>query len=385
MNETGAGIMELPAELLEFKAVVRRFIDEQVIPHEKDGEMSPEVLARVLAQMKDLGIWAANVPAEFGGAGLGALGYLMVSEEICRTTLWLPLYSAGNAMLVLTLGTEEQKQRYLYPSVTGDRLGCFALTEPQGGSDPGGTMRTEAHFDGTNWTLNGRKTFITFGNTADYALVFAVTDRTKRQHGGITLFLVDKGTEGFSVVRSIQTMGEHRPVELDFHDVVVSDAQRLGEVGEGFVMAQRVLGGARAFIGAYAVGVCSRLLDMAVDYTQEREAFGKPLSEHGQVQAVLADCAIELEACRWLTYRAGAEAERGGDTRILDSIVKVYASELVSRVSDKILQIHGGWGYSKDLPIERFYRDSRFFRIAEGPNEVHRMLISRELVKGRRP
>jgi alkylation response protein AidB-like acyl-CoA dehydrogenase len=176
-------------------------------------------------------------------------------------------------------------------------------------------------------------------------------------------------------------MGEHRPVELDFNDCIIPDSQRLGEVGEGFVIAQTLLGGARAFIGAYAVGVCSRLLDMACEYTISREAFGKPLAEHGQVQAVIADCAIELEACRWLTYRAGAEADRGADTRLLDSMVKVYASEMVSRVSDKILQLHGGWGYSRDLPIERFYRDSRFFRIAEGPNEVHRWLLSRELTK----
>lgn len=378
------GPVDISPELLEFKGAVRRFIDDEVIPFERQGEIPPEALSRVLDKTRELGIWAANVPAEFGGAGLGALGYLLVAEEICRTTLWMPVYNAGNAMLALTRGTEDQKARYLYPTIAGERQGCFALTEPQGGSDPGGMMQTEAVFDGKNWTLNGRKSFITFGDHADYALVFAVTDRAKRQHGGITLFIVERDTPGYSVVRTIATMGEHTPAELEFNDCVISDAQRLGDVGNGFVLAQTTLGGARAFIGAYAVGVCSRLVDMACAYTTSRQAFGKPLADHGQVQAVIADCAIEVEACRWLTYRAAAEADRGHDTRLLDSMVKVFASEMVSRVSDKIMQIHGGWGYSKDLPIERFYRDSRFFRIAEGPNEVHRWLLARELTRKHR-
>ncbi|MGM7668052.1 acyl-CoA dehydrogenase family protein [Microbacterium sp. A93] len=376
--------VDVPEELLELQGYVRKIVTNEVIPYEKEGELPPDVQARVHDKLREIGTWGLGVPAEHGGSGLSALGFVMVCEEYCRTTLWEPLYNAGNAFPGFINGSQDLLERYYLPTVRGELSPpSFALTEPQGGSDPGGMMQTTAVREGDDWILDGRKTFISYGDKSDYVLVFAITDKKLRQRGGISLFVVDRDNPGMSVVRKIPTMGSHTPVELDFTDCRVSDANRLGDVGQGFALAQSALGKYRLMFGGYAVGAAGRLLEMALDYASAREAFGKTLSEQGQIQAMLADIAIDIETCRWMTYRAAVLHDRGEDTRIIDSMVKVYASEMIGRVSDKVMQIHGGWGYSQDFPIERFLRDSRFARIVEGPNEMHRWLISRELVKRR--
>jgi alkylation response protein AidB-like acyl-CoA dehydrogenase len=378
------GPVDVPEELLELKGYVRKIIDTEVIPYEKQGELPPEAVARVHAKLREIGIWGLSVPAEHGGSGLDALGFVMMCEEFCRSTLWEPLYNAGNAFPGFLDGPQHLMERYYLPTVRGELSApSFALTEPQGGSDPGGMMQTTAVRDGDDWVIDGRKTFVSYGDITDYVLVFAVTDKHLRQRGGISLFVVDRDNPGMSVVRSIPTMGSHTPVELDFTNCRVPDSQRLGDVGQGFALAQSALGKYRLMFGGYATGAASRLLDMALDYAASREAFGKTLAEHGQIQAMLADIAIDIETCRWMTYRAAALHDRGENTRIIDSMVKVYGSEMINRVADKVMQIHGGWGYSQDFPIERFLRDTRFMRIVEGPNEMHRWLIARELSKQR--
>ena len=380
----GATLMALPDELIEWKYAIRRFVDEELIPHERDAgtRLPAEVLERITPKVRELGLWAADVPAEFGGSGLNALEYAIATEELGRSLFWLDVMEMGAVMAALLRGSADQIERYVKPSVRGERRGAFGLTEPTGGSDPARAVRTTAVRDGDEWIINGRKCFISGADRADHVLVMVSTERDKGAHGGITCFVVDTDTPGFTIVRNIPTMGSIWPCELDFTDVRVSDAQRVGEVGEGFILAQQTLGPQRIGIGARALGVCTRLLEMAIDYGRSREVFGQVLGAHGMFQEKLADCATELEACRWFVYRAAAEVDRGADTRTLESMVKVYASELVTRVADKVLQVHGGWGYSQDLPIERMYRDHRMWRIVEGPNEVHRMVIARRLLAG---
>ncbi|MCZ0942236.1 MAG: acyl-CoA dehydrogenase family protein [Gammaproteobacteria bacterium] len=381
MTDT-TGLLALPNELLEWKASLRRFVDNELIPHEASGSdnLPPEALEKVKVKARELGIWAADVPTRFGGAGLGALEYAIATEELGRSIYWLDVMELGAVMSPLFRGTEEQIERYVLPSVEGTRAGAFALTEPTGGSDPARAIQTTAVRDGDNWVLNGSKCFISRGHVADHFVVMAATDKEKGAHGGITVFVVDRDTPGFEVVRQIRTMGTMAPSALTFDDVIVPDTQRVGDVGEGFILAQQTLGPQRIGIGARAIGVCTRLIELAIEQGRTREVWGKLLESQGMFQAKLADCAIELEACRWMVYRAAAEMDREADTRTIESAVKVYASELMSRVADKVMQVWGGWGYSKDLPIERLYRDHRMWQIVEGPNDVHRMVVARRLI-----
>lgn len=374
-------IMRLPDELIEWKAAIRRFVDEELVPLERghDTRLPADALERIRPKVRELGIWAADAPLEYGGAGLSALQYAVATEELGRSLFWLDVMEMGAVITPLLRGSPDQIERYVLPSVRGDRSGAFALTEPTGGSDPARAIQTTAVRDGDNWVINGRKSFISGADRADHVVVMARTDKTNGAHG-ITCFVVDTDTPGFTVVRNIATMGSVSPAELDFADVVVPDAQRVGEPGEGFILAQQTLGPQRIGIGARALGVCTRLLELAIEYGRSREVWGQPLGAHGMFQERLADSAIELEACRWFVYRAAAEVDRGSDTRTLESMVKVYSSELMTRVADKVLQLHGGWGYSQDLPIERMYRDHRMWRIVEGPNEVHRMVVARRLL-----
>ena len=376
-------VMTLPEELVEWKVAIRRFVDEELIPHERGaGKRLPsDVLERIKPKVKELGLWAADVPAEYGGGGLSALEYAVATEELGRSIFWLDIMELGTVMAALFRGTPEQIERYVKPSVAGERRGAFALTEPTGGSDPARAIQTTAVPDGDSWIINGRKAFISGAELADHVIVMARTNKEKGAHG-ITAFVVDTDTPGFTLVRQIPTMGDMWPCELDFTDMVVPDSQRVGEEGEGFILAQQTLGPQRIGIGARAVGVCTRLLELAIDYGRSREVFGQVLGAHGMFQERLADNAIELEACRWFVYRAAAEVDRGSDTRTLESMVKVFSSELMTRVADKVLQVHGGWGYTQDLPIERLYRDHRMWRIVEGPNEVHRMVVARRLLAG---
>lgn len=375
--------MFIDEELRDLQRATRRFVDDELIPNEAaavDGEPLPvELDERIRRRLMELGLWALGVPEEHGGGGAGALTQLVVTEELSRSLLGLQIAGrTGHPLPLLYGGTPEQQERYLAPVVRGERLGAFALTEPTGGADPAGNMRTRARSVDGGWSINGRKCFISLGDVADHFIVFAVTDPDAGARG-VTAFLVDADTPGFSVVRRIPTMGTTAPAELDFTDCVVPDGCVLGEVGGGFALAQHALAGARLEIGARAIGGCDRLIDMAVGYTRERESFGQPLVAHQGVQWMLADCAIDLDATRWMAYAAAARVDAGEDARVQVSMVKVFASEALGRVADRVLQLFGGWGYAKGLAVERFYREARMWRIVDGPSEIHRTVIARGL------
>jgi len=377
-------MVEVPEELRMLQMALRRFVRNELMPFERRtlaGEaIVKEEQDRLEAGLRELGTWWVGVPKELGGPGFGLLGTVVISEELSKVLVSGNLYSAGPPPLLVS-GTPEQQERWLWPVLEGEKTWCFALTESGGGSDPAGNMETTAVRDGENWIINGRKVFVTAGDTADFAVVFALTDKAKRERGGIGAFVVEKDTPGLTVVRTIRTMMEVDPVELDFQDVVVPDLNRLGRESSGFVTAQRALTAARVQIGARGLGMTDRLLEMGLEYSKDRISFGKPIGERQGVQFMLADCAIELYACRTMTYDTAWRSDRGEDTRLQASIVKVFASEMMWSVADRILQVHGGWGYSKDLPIEAFLRLARLWRIAEGPNEVHRWVIARALQK----
>jgi len=371
----------LSSEQYQLRDAIERFVDTELIPHETEP-MSAEVEERIFAGLHRLGIWGLGVPEQFGGAGGSPLDRIVMIEQLSRSLLGPQLIGRiGEPLPILFGATPDQQQRFLHPVVRGEKLGAFALTEPTGGTDPVGNMTMTAVREGDGWILDGRKCFVSLGDIADYVVVFARSDRTAAAKG-ITAFIVDADTPGFSVVRRIPTMGSMAPAEIDFQHCFVPDENRLGEPGQGFQLAQQLLGTARLEIGARAAGACERLIDLAVEHANSRESFGAPLATQQGVQWILADCILDLEAVRTLTYSA---AKRDGDAvvaqRMRSSITKVAASEAICRVADRVLQLFGGWGYSTDLPVERFYREVRMWRIVEGPNEIHRTLIGRLLVQ----
>lgn len=377
--------MMIPPELEELRRSVRRFVERELLPIETDlprrDHVPPALFADLVTRLQAAGLWGFSAPVELGGMGGTPLAQMIVTEELSQSLFGLALAGrTGNPLPLLLAGTPEQVARFAAPVVAGKRLGAFALTESTGGADPVANMGTTAVRDGDHWVIDGRKTFVSLGDIADHLVVFAVSDRSAGPRG-ITAVVVEADTPGFSVVRRIPTMGSLAPAEVEFSNCRVPDANRIGEVGMGFVLAQQVLGTARAEIGARAVGASSRLLREALDYVQTRNSMGSPVSAHQGAQWMLADCAIDIETSRWVTYAAGEAAGRGVDTRVVDSIVKVHASEALGRVADRVLQLFGGWGYTEDLLIERFYREARMWRIVEGPNEIHRWALARALLR----
>lgn len=324
-----------------------------------------------------MGVWAIGTPEEFGGPGGSVLDRLVVVEQLSRSLLGFELIGRmGDPLPILLGGTPDQQERFVLPVVRGEAVGAFALTEPTGGTDPAGNMTTTASREGDGWVLNGRKTFVSLGREAAYTVVFARTGMP-RSADGITAFIVEAGTPGFSLVRTIPTMGVHNPAEIDLHNCLVPDANRLGEVGAGFRLAQEQLGVARLDIGARAVGACERLVELAIDHVGSRQSFGSAIASHQGVRWMLADCVIDLDTVRALTYVAALTTNDLSATRMRESIVKVAASEALDRVADRVLQLFGGWGYAAESLVQQFYREARMWRIVEGPNEIHRDLIGR--------
>jgi acyl-CoA dehydrogenase len=307
----------------------------------------------------------------------------LVEEELGRTADALIRRVFGQVYEMLLECRGEQRERYLYPTVRGDKITCLGLTEPNAGSDAA-NIETAAERAGDVFVLNGRKHFISDGDIADYAIVFAVTDKALRARGGITAFLVDRGTPGFTVGR-IQPMMGHRGyhhTELVFEDCQVPASQVLGEVGQGFKLVMTTLSRVRlAHIGARAVGMAERLLEMARAHALSRRQFGRAIAEFQLIQGMLADSATEAYATRLMVYNTAWEIDQGRDVRAKISMVKLYASEMQSRVVDRVLQIFGGMGFCKELPVERMYRDARVTRIYDGTSEIHRTIIARHVLK----
>jgi alkylation response protein AidB-like acyl-CoA dehydrogenase len=293
---------------------------------------------------------------------------------------WVPFRFGGEADNILYYADEAQKNEYLLPTIAGDRISCFAITEPDAGSDAA-NIKLSARQDGDDWILNGEKTFITNGNDADFVIVIAVTDKDKGvRGGGTTAFLVDRDMGWRS--EFIQTMGEGGPAALVFDDVRVPARNILGEIGQGFELGMKWIGKGRFTIPSHAIGIAERALEMAIDYARTRHTFGKPIGANQAIQWMIADSEVELEAARLLVLRAAWAIDQGLDPRHTSSMAKLYGAGMVNRVVDRVLQIHGGMGYTRELPIERWYRQVRLYRIFEGTDEMQRLIISRDLLKG---
>jgi acyl-CoA dehydrogenase len=364
----------------------RRFVRTELMPLEKELErtraLPPETARAIFEKSKALGLFAVNIPVEYGGGGLSAVDTCLAEEQFGHTTDILIRRAFGNVYEVLLLANELQRERWLLPSVQGERVFSVCFTEPEAGSDAAG-IKSRATRDGDGWRLSGQKIFISDGLFSDFFVVSAVTDPSKGAKG-ISLFIVDKGMPGFTIGRDQPMMGlagtSH--VELFFDNVRLGPEHLLGQEGRGLNHAFETLGRIRlAQIGARAVGKATRILDLTTDHARERRQFGKPIGEQQLIQQLLADSAIEINAARLLLLQAASEIDAGHDARERISMVKVYASEMLGRVADRAVQVFGGMGYCKDLPIERFYRDARIFRIFDGTSEIHRTVIARSMVK----
>ena len=364
----------------------RRFVATELLPLEEEVEakrqLDPAIARAIFEKSRALGLYSMNIPAEYGGGGLSAVDTCLVEEQFGHTTDILVRRAFGNVYEVLLAGTEAQKERWLKPATRGERTFSVAFTEPGAGSDAAG-IKTRAERRGDGWVLNGHKHFISDGLYSDFFVVSAVTDPEKGARG-ISLFLVDKGMPGFSIGRDQPMMGlagtSH--AELFFEDVELGREHLLGAEGEGLKLTFETLGRIRlAHIGARCVGKATRLLRMMTDYARDRRQFGKPIGEFQMIQQMLADSAIEINAARLMVLHAASEIDQGHDPRERISMVKAYASETLGRVADRAVQIFGGLGYCKDLPIERLYRDARIFRIFDGTSEVHRMVVARAMLK----
>jgi alkylation response protein AidB-like acyl-CoA dehydrogenase len=365
----------------------RAFIRNELLP------LEPEVLRRERAhrpgldraELRELqlkarkfGFWGLSTPPEYGGMSLPAVVQSLIWTELGRT--FVPFRFGGEADNILYYANDDQRRDYLLPTIEGERISCFAITEPGAGSDAA-NIRLSARRDGEDWVLNGEKTFITNGNDADFAIVVAVTDREQGTHrGGTTAFLVDREMGWRS--EFIQTMGEGGPASLVFDDVRVPHRNILGELGQGFELGMRWIGKGRYLIPSHAVGIAERALRMAVDYANTRETFGRTIGTNQAIQWMIADSETELEAARWLILRAAWTVDQGLEPRHASSMAKLYGAGMVNRVVDRVLQIHGGLGYTRELPIERWYRQVRLLRIYEGTDEMQRLIISRDLLRG---
>ena len=365
---------------------VREFVTRELLPlepevlrNERAGKpgIEPNAIRQLQQRAKEMGFWGINTPEEYGGVNLGPVMTALVYMELART--FVPFVFGGSADNILYYCNEEQKRRYLIPTIAGERRSCFALTEPGAGSDAA-NIQMSAERDGDSWILNGEKIFITNGNEADFAMVFAVTDRQKGARGGVTCFLVDREMGWRSDY--IHTMGEWGPASLFFENVRVPSANILGEMGQGFNLGMQWIGQGRWVIGARAVGAAERLLQMAIDHANTRVTFGQPIADRQAIQWMIADSAVEIEATKWLALRAAWQAEQGHDTRHLASMAKLFGAGMANRVVDRVLQIHGGMGYTKELPIERWYREMRVWRIYEGTDEIQHFIIARNLLRG---
>ena len=371
------------AELDAFRASLRRFIEREVMPFER-RPMSEDDRQAIQEKARAAGFWLLNVPEELGGQGLGFLGMAVFWHEISRT---IAIPSRDHSLFGPTIGpilaslTGDQRARYLDPVLASEKNTCFAQTEPDAGSDPG-AMRTRAVRRGDRYVINGTKRFITHADKADFAQVIACTDPEKGARGGISCFLVDMDTPGLTITARHPTMMGDAPCELAFEDVEVPLANRVGGEGEGFAIAQGWLNEGRIRHGARACGVAERCLELAIEYAKQRRTFGEPLAERQGVQWILADCATELHATKLMVQDAAEKLDRGEDARAETFMVKVYGDEMGFRVADRCLQLHGGIGLTTELPIEKFWRDQRSFMITEGPTEVLRTALARQVLRG---
>jgi len=365
--------------------MVRDFCVREVKPHATEWDREERFPREVVAHLGELGLLGMTVPEELGGAGLDTLSVAAVVEEVARWDGSLALTVAAHNGLgtshLLRFGSEELRKRYIPDIAAGKKLAAWALTEPGSGSDASG-MRSTAVRKGAGWVLNGTKMFITQGNVGDVFVVLALTEPGKRQKG-ITAFLLEKGMRGFSQrpLHGKLGMRSSDTAELIFEDVHVPDAQRIGEVNGGFVDTLKILDKGRITIGALAVGLGRGALEESIAYAQEREAFGKPIADFQALRFMMADMATEMDAARLLVWRAALLADQGKPYTSEAAMGKLFASEAACRAAAHGVQIHGGYGYTREFMVERIYRDVKLCTIGEGTSEVQRLVIARDLLK----
>ncbi len=367
------------------RKTLREFAEAEIRPHVRDWDEKQQFPRDVIKKLGQLGIMGLIFPEEYGGAGLTYIDYVLAVEELSRVDGSIGItVSAHNSLCsnaIYESGTEEQKQRYLPKLTAGEWIGSWSLTEPTAGSDAGGTQ-TIARKQGDRYVLNGSKTFASQGSQCDVAVVYATIDRSLGKKG-ITAFILEKGMPGFRAGKKEDKLGLRASdtAELVMENCEVGEGQRLGKEGEGFHDAMKILDGGRIGIAALALGMAQGAFEAAVDYAKQREQFGKPIAQFQAVQHMIADMAKDIDAARLLTYQAAWMKDQGEKTTRQSAMAKLFASEVAVRVTNDALQIFGGYGYVKDYPAEKYFRDAKLCTIGEGTSEIQRLVIARELLK----
>ena len=372
-------------EQQQLRRSVREFAESEIAPHVMEWDEASRFPAELIPKLGEMGLLGVIFPEQYGGAGLGYVEYVSVIDELSRVDGSVGLTVAAHNSLctnhIYKFGSEEQRKKYVVPLAQGKKLGCWSLTEPEAGSDAGGT-RTVAVRKKGGWVLNGAKTFTTNGSYADVCVAMAVTDKAKGAKG-ISAFIVEKGTTGFRAGKRENKLGMRASdtSEVVFNDCFVAGSNLLGDEGLGFVNTLQVLDGGRISIAALALGMAQGAYEAAFKYAKQRKQFGKEISEFQAIQFKLADMATEIDAARWMVYRAAWLADQKGPRFTKESsMAKLYASEVGVRVANEAVQIFGGYGFIKDYPVEKFYRDSKLCTIGEGTSEIQRMVIARQIL-----
>ncbi len=372
-------------ELQEIRRTVREFAENEIRPNMMEWDEKQIFPREILSTLAELGFMGILIPAEYGGAGLGYQEYSTIIEEVSRVDGSIGISVAAHNSLctghIYLAGTVEQRQKYVKPLATGEKLGAWSLTEPEAGSDAAGTQ-TVARRDGDSWILNGQKTFTTHGTYGDICVAMAVTDREKG-HDGISAFIIEKGTPGFEASHKENKLGLRASdtSTVIFEDCRIPESNLLGGEGQGFRDSMRILDGGRISIGAMALGMAQGAYEAALNYSKERKQFGKPISHFQATQFKLADMATEIDAARLLIYRAAWLKDQGKTTTLESSMAKLFAGEVAVRVANECVQIHGGYGFIKDYPAEKFYRDVKLCTIGEGTSEIQRMVIAKQVLR----
>lgn len=376
---------ELSEEQKQIKYSIREFAESEIRPHVMEWDEAQHFPVELRPKLAELGLMGILLPEEYGGSGMGYVEYATIIEELGRVCGSVALSVAAHNSLcsnhIYTFGTEEQKQKYLVPLAKGESFGAWGLTESQAGSDASGT-RTSAVRSNGGWKVNGSKNFITHGIACETLVAVAVTDKEKGNRG-ITAFVFDKSMEGFRSDKKENKLGMRacETASVVFEDCYVPDENLLGNEGEGFLQAMQILDGGRISIAALSVGIAQGAFEAALKYSKEREQFGTAISGFQAIQFKLADMGTQIEAARLLTLQAASLKDSGKKTTRESAMAKLFASEIAVKVSEESVQIHGGYGYTKDYPAEKFWRDSKLCTIGEGTSEIQRMVIAKQLLK----
>jgi len=369
----------------QLRRSIREFAEGEILPHVMEWDEVSHFPLEIMPKLAEMGLLGIIFPEEYGGAGLGYIEYVIAIEELSRVDGSVGIIVAAHNSLcanhIFKFGSEAQKQKYLSPLAQGKKIGAWSLTEPEAGSDASGT-RTTAKRDGNHWIINGAKTFTTNGHYADVCVAMAVSDKSKASHG-ISAFIIEKGTPGFKPGKKENKLGLRASdtSEVIFSDCRVPQENLLGDEGEGFTGSLKILDGGRISIAALALGMAQGALDAAIKYAKQRKQFGQPISEFQAIQFKLADMATEVEAARLLVYQAAWLADKNNVRFTRESsMAKLFASEVAVRVANECVQIHGGYGFIKDYPAEKFYRDVKLCTIGEGTSEIQKLVIARQLL-----